>query len=335
MSDKIFLGIETSCDETSAAVVVNGRKVLSNVIASQTDIHQPFGGVVPEIAARKHMESISYIAREALRQAHIPLDEIDGVAVANGPGLAGALLVGLSFAKGLAFARGIDLVGVHHIFGHICALYLESDWKPPFVCLIVSGGHTHLVEVTDYFACRVLGRTRDDAAGEVFDKVGRALGLPYPAGPEIDRMVRLHPSSGDLPRFPRAKFAGSLDFSFSGLKTAVLQYIQKQGLDLSVADCATAFQQAVVEVLVSRTLQACDETGLTDVALAGGVAANVGLRDAMRDACQTRGLCLHMPAMVYCTDNAAMVAAGGYFRGETDPYNLNAYPGMKLDIGAI
>jgi N6-L-threonylcarbamoyladenine synthase len=332
MSDKIFLGIETSCDETSAAVVQNGRKVLSSVIASQVDIHRKFGGVVPEIAARKHMESISYIVKEALRQAGLGLDAIDGVAVANGPGLAGALLVGLSFAKGLALARKIDLVGVHHIFGHICALYLESDWKPPFICLIVSGGHTHLVEVTSYFSCRVLGRTRDDAAGEVFDKVGRALGLPYPGGPEIDRLVQ-HQANETSPRFPRAHFPDSLDFSFSGVKTAVLQYIQKQGAGLSVADCAAAFQQAVVEVLVSRTLQACEETGLREVALAGGVAANGGLRKAMEAACAQHDLRLKMPAFVYCTDNAAMVAAGGYFRyqsGETDGYDLNAHPGMKL-----
>jgi len=343
------LGIETSCDETSAAVVVDGRRVLSNVIASQIEIHQIYGGVVPEIAARKHVDCISYIVKEALDQAGLSLSDIDAVAVANGPGLAGALLVGLSFAKAVAFAQGIPLVGVHHIYAHVCANYLDENskensnedfnrnsnknWEPPFVSLVVSGGHTHLLHVLDYHTCKVLGRTRDDAAGEAFDKVGRALGLPYPGGPQIDKLAGL--SNVDTIRFPRATVGDSLDFSFSGLKSAVLQYIQKNKHDnlFSVGNCATSFQCAVTDILVSRTLQACKETGMSKVALAGGVAANNGLRGSMRQACNEYGLQLHMPSPIYCTDNAAMVASGGYYRrlaGELDGYDLNAHPNMEM-----
>jgi len=336
------LGIETSCDETSAAVVVDGRRVLSNVIASQIEIHQVYGGVVPEIAARKHVDCISYIVGEALSQAGLSLGEIDAVAVANGPGLTGALLTGLSFAKAIAFTRKIPLVGVHHIYAHVCANYLNEDdpvssnecWEPPFVSLVVSGGHTHLLQVMDYQTCKVLGRTRDDAAGEAFDKVGRALGLPYPGGPQIDKLARKSYGE-DTIRFPRAVVGDSLDFSFSGLKSAVLQYIHKNKHDgaFSVDECATSFQCAVIDVLVSRTLRACDETGIKKVALAGGVAANSGLRDSMTQACEQHGLLLKMPSPIFCTDNAAMVASGGYYRrlaGESDGYNLNAHPNMEM-----
>ena len=326
----LILGIETSCDETAAAVVAGGRQVLSNVISSQIDVHREYGGVVPEIAARKHVESISYIVREALKQAGIGLADVEGVSVSNGPGLVGALLVGVSFAKSVAFARGMPLLGVHHIYSHICANYLGSEWEPPFVCLVVSGGHTHLVEVLDYHRVKVLGRTRDDAAGEAFDKVGRSLGLPYPGGPEIDKLAKLGDAYA-IP-FPRTTFEDSMDFSFSGLKSAVLQYLQKN-TDRNAADTAASFQQAVIDVLVSRTIEAAKLTGLDSVALAGGVAANGGLRDAMTEACASHGIKLQLPGAEYCTDNAAMVASGGYYRlniGKTDGFDLNAHPNMNL-----
>jgi len=329
--NKIFiLGIETSCDETAAAVVADGRTLMSNVIASQIDTHRIYGGVVPEIAARKHVENISYIVNEALKQADLNLADIHGIAVSNGPGLVGALLVGLSFAKSLAFARQIPLIGVHHIYSHICANYLDTAWKPPFICLVVSGGHTHLIEVKDYHNCEILGRTRDDAAGEAFDKVGRSLGLPYPGGPEIDRLAAL--GDGTAIPFPRTTFEDSLDFSFSGLKSAVLQYLQKNK-DGKLEDIAASFQQAVIDVLVSRTLEACKQKGLNKIALAGGVAANKGLRVAMTTACAENGIELQLPKAVYCTDNAAMVASGGYYRyiqGIRDSFDLNAYPNMDI-----
>ena len=334
MSEKtVILGLETSCDETAAAVVVNGREVLSNVIASQVAEHRVYGGVVPEIAARKHVECISYIVDEALRQAGLTLDDIHGVAVSNCPGLVGALLVGLSYAKALAFARQVPLIGVHHIYSHICANYLNEGpaWEPPFICLVVAGGHTHLLEVSGYHNCRILGRTRDDAAGEAFDKVGRTLGLPYPGGPEIDRLAKEGDSNAVA--FPRAIFPDSLDFSFSGLKSAVLQYLRKNKCVVS-ADVAASFQQAVVDVLVSNTIEACKRSNLAKVALAGGVAANDSLRTAMVRVSEEYGLALHLPQKVYCTDNAAMVASGGYYRyktGKIDSLDLNAYPNMDIE----
>ena len=359
MNEIIMLGIETSCDETAAAVVVNGRKVLSNVIASQVDIHREHGGVVPEIAARKHMESISYVVKDSLVRANLSLSDIHGIAVSNGPGLVGALLVGLSFAKSLAFARRIPLLGVHHIYSHICANYLDVEvsidlqpsgckqtceplmragdseagktLEPPFICLVVSGGHTHLVEVEDYNNCRVLGRTRDDAVGEAFDKVGRALGMPYPGGPEVDRLAK--EGNPEAIHFPRTNFEGSLDFSFSGLKSAVLRYMQKSSNE-NIADVAASFQQAAIDVLVSHTMKACKQKDLTKVALAGGVAANSALRNAMVAACRKYGLALKMPSAIYCTDNAAMVAGGGYYRymaGIVSGYDLNAHPNMDIE----
>ncbi|MCL2398835.1 MAG: tRNA (adenosine(37)-N6)-threonylcarbamoyltransferase complex transferase subunit TsaD [Defluviitaleaceae bacterium] len=333
-TETVILGIETSCDETAAAVVVNGRKVLSNVIASQVETHRQFGGVVPEIAARKHLENISFIVEEALKQANLTLSDINGIAVSNGPGLVGALLVGLSYAKSLAFARRIPLLGVHHIYSHICANYLneENFWEPPFICLVVSGGHTHLLDVQDYHNCNILGRTRDDAAGEAFDKVGRTLGLPYPGGPEIDKLSKIGDSLAIS--FPKTVFKDSLDFSFSGLKSAVLQYLHKnKGQDIDVSNVAASFQQSVIDVLVSNTLKACEQKGITKVALAGGVAANGGLRESMYLACANKGLSLNLPSIVYCTDNAAMVASGGYYHyigGRVDSYNLNAYPNMDI-----
>lgn len=328
----IILGIETSCDETSAAVVKDGRKVLSNVIASQVDIHAEYGGVVPEIAARHHIESIGFIVQQALNQAGITLEDIDAYAVANGPGLAGALLVGLNYAKGLAFVHERPLVGVHHIEAHVCANYLniaEDVLAPSFLSLVVSGGHTSILSVKDYNTYVVLGATRDDAAGEAFDKTARVLGLPYPGGPQIDKLALVgNPLA--MP-FPRAKMSG-LDFSFSGVKTAVLQYRAKNP-DASVADIAASFQKSVVDVLVERTVSACMQEGYGTVALAGGVACNNGLRIAMQEACDTHGLRLFMPPPIFCTDNAAMIACRGYYSlqsGHVDSLSLNAFPGRMV-----
>ncbi|MCL1998166.1 MAG: tRNA (adenosine(37)-N6)-threonylcarbamoyltransferase complex transferase subunit TsaD [Turicibacter sp.] len=328
----LILGIETSCDETAAAVVEDGKTVISNVISSQIDVHREYGGVVPEIASRKHLESISFIVKEALGE--IDLSKIDGIAVSNGPGLAGALLVGLSFAKSLAFATKKPLYGVHHIYSHICANYLErEDWQPPFVCLVVSGGHTHLIHVKDYSDCEVVGRTRDDAAGEAFDKVGRTLGLPYPGGPEIDKAAKLgDPAS--IP-FPRTSFENSLDFSFSGLKSAVLQYKQKRDIMeySEISNVAASFQEAVIDVLVSRSLSLCDALDLPKLAIAGGVAANLGLRNRIAAECRKKNIDFNLPSMVYCTDNAAMVAGAGFYRhlqNAPDNYDLNAFPTIEI-----
>ena len=330
----IVLGIETSCDETSVAIVKDGRHVLSNIIASQVELHAPFGGVVPEIAARRHIECIDSITDEALRQAGLELAEIDAYAVANGPGLAGALLVGLNYAKALAYVNKKPLVGVHHIEGHVCANYLSEsetacELEPPFLSLVVSGGHTLILAVEDYDTYRVVGSTRDDAAGEAFDKVARVLGLPYPGGPEIDRIARN--GSPDAIAFPRAKVDG-FDFSFSGLKTAVVQHVAK-GLNFPVEDVAASFQQAVVDVLVKRTIAACEKEGFSHIALAGGVACNNGLRAGMEAACHEKGLRLFMPKPIYCTDNAAMIASRGYYRlttGYADGLDLNAFPGRMV-----
>ena len=330
MNDTIILGIETSCDETAAAVVKDGRNTLSNVISSQIDVHRKFGGVVPEIAARKHIEVISYIVNEALVQANVTLPELNGIAVSNGPGLVGALLTGLSYAKGLAFASDIPLLGMHHIYSHICANYLDTDWEPPFVCLVVSGGHTHIIDVADYTTCTVIGRTRDDAAGEAFDKVGRALGLPYPGGPEIDKLAGQ--GNPEAIKFPKTLFEDSLDFSFSGLKSAVLQYLNKHD-NIDINDICASFQACVTDVLVSRTMTACKQRGKKKIALAGGVASNIGLRESMRKACEDNNILLSLPKPVYCTDNAAMVAGGGYYRyinNEADKYDLNAFPSLDL-----
>ena len=326
----IILGIETSCDETSAAVVKDGRQVLSNIIASQVDVHAKFGGVVPEIAARKHIEAIGYIVNQAVEEAGLQMADIDAYAVANGPGLAGALLVGLNYAKGLAYAYKKPLIGVHHIEAHVCANYLdEGDLEPPFLSLVVSGGHTSILAVKDYDTYTVLGSTRDDAAGEAFDKTARVLGLPYPGGPQIDKLAQV--GNPLAVTFPRAKVDG-LDFSFSGLKTAVMQFKAKNE-NVSVEDVAASFQKAVVDVLVERTVTACLQEGYKNIALAGGVACNKGLRKAMEDAAAENGLNLYMPAPIYCTDNAAMIACRGYYRlqsGHSDGWNLNAFPGRMV-----
>jgi len=336
LEDIIILGIETSCDETSAAVVRNGRYVMSNVISSQIDLHKKYGGVVPEIASRKHVELILPVINQALEEAGVKANQIDAIGVTYGPGLVGALLVGLSAAKGLAFALDKPLVGVHHIEGHISANYLENkDLEPPFICLVVSGGHSEIVHVKDYNSFEILGQTRDDAAGEAFDKIARALGLGYPGGPLIDKAAKSGNSSAV--NFPRVHFNdGSLDFSFSGLKTAVLNYLntlEQKNERYSIEDVSASFQQAVVDVLVENTIKAAKSKGIRNIALAGGVAANSTLRTQMKKRAMENGLTMYYPSPVLCTDNAAMIACAAYYefiRGNLSDLTLNAVPGLKL-----
>ena len=337
MSDKVtILAIESSCDETAAAVVVNGREVLSNIISSQIDIHTLYGGVVPEIASRKHTERINQVVKEALSAAGKTLSDMDAIAVTYGPGLVGPLLIGVSAAKGLAFATGIPLIGVHHIEGHISANYIAAkDLEPPFVCLVVSGGHTHLVLVNDYGSYEILGRTHDDAAGEAFDKVAREIGLGDPGGPKIDRVSK--EGNPEAIHFPRGKVDGSrYDFSFSGMKSAVLNYLntaRMKGEEISVPDVAASFQAAVVDVLVSHAMWAIDEYHLDKFALAGGVASNSALRLAMEEACRKQGTRFYCPPPILCTDNAAMIGAAAYYdyvSGVRSGFDLNAVPGLKL-----
>lgn len=335
-SDIYILAIESSCDETAAAVVKNGREVLANVISSQIELHTLYGGVVPEIASRKHIEKINQVIEEALRQAGMTLREMDAVAVTYGPGLVGALLVGVSAAKAICFATGIPLVGVHHISGHISANYIEyKELEPPFACLVASGGHSNLVIVRDYGEYEIVGRTRDDAAGEAFDKVARAIGLGYPGGPKIDKLAK--EGNPDAIAFPRAKVAENVyDFSFSGLKSAVLNYLnscQMKGESLCQADVAASFQKAVVDVLVEHSLHAVREYGLDKFAIAGGVASNSALRTAFESECAKQGVTFYHPSPVLCTDNAAMIGAAGYYeymRGVRHGYDLNAVPNLAL-----
>ena len=308
--DVYILAIESSCDETAASVVKNGRTVLSNIISSQIDLHTLFGGVVPEIASRKHIEKINQVIEEALTEAHMSLEEMTAIAVTYGPGLVGALLVGVAEAKALAYAAKKPLVGVHHIEGHVSANFIENpDLEPPFMCLIVSGGHTHLVIVKDYGEFEILGRTRDDAAGEAFDKVARAVGLGYPGGPKVDKAAK--EGNPHAIEFPRAKVGDNpYDFSFSGLKSAVLNYInhaKMMGEEINVPDLAASFQNAVVEVLVSRTIEAAKQHGYKRVAIAGGVASNSALRAGMEKACKEAGIQFFHPSPIFCTDNAAMI----------------------------
>lgn len=334
--DVLILAIESSCDETAAAVVKNGREVLSNIISSQIDLHTLYGGVVPEIASRKHIEKVNQVIREALKEANVTLQDISAIAVTYGPGLVGALLVGVSVAKAISFATGIDLVGVHHIEGHISANYIENlDLEPPFVCLVVSGGHSHLVVVKDYGEYEIIGRTRDDAAGEAFDKVARAIGLGYPGGPKIDKVSK--EGNPDAIHFPRAKVDESeYDFSFSGLKSAVLNYLngcQMKGEEYNQADVAASFQKAVVDVLVEHSLHAVETYGLKKFAIAGGVASNSSLREAFEKECQNRGIEFYHPSPIYCTDNAAMIGVAGYYeyrKGTRSGLDLNAVPNLKL-----
>ncbi len=331
-----LLAVESSCDETAAAVVINGREVLSNVIASQIDLHKLYGGVVPEIASRKHIENINQVIEQALKEAELTIRDVDGICVTYGPGLVGALLVGVGTAKAISYAAGKPLIGVHHIEGHISANYIcHKELEPPFLCLVVSGGHSHLVIVKDYGTYEIIGRTRDDAAGEAFDKVARSIGLGYPGGPKIDDLsVRGDPKAI---KFPRASVEGApYDFSFSGVKSAVLNYIngcKMKGLEYSQADIAASFQEAVTDVLVAHTMLAAENYGIHKVAMAGGVACNKGLRRKMEEQCAHRKYQLYYPEPVYCTDNAAMIGAAGYYEyinGRRDGWDLNAVPGLKL-----
>ena len=334
--DIYILGIESSCDETAASVVKNGREVLSNVISSQIDLHTLYGGVVPEIASRKHIERINQVIEEALTTANMTLDDLDAIGVTYGPGLVGALLVGVAEAKAISYAKKLPLVGVHHIEGHISANYIENpDLEPPFVCLVVSGGHTHLVVVRDYGKYEILGRTRDDAAGEAFDKVARAIGLGYPGGPKIDKISK--EGNSEAIAFPRPKFEDSpYDFSFSGLKSAVLNYLngcQMKGIEINRADVAASFQKAVCDVLVEHAMIAVKESGLNKFAIAGGVASNSALRAAFEKACAERQIEFYHPSPIFCTDNAAMIGAAAYYEfiaGKRDGLDLNAVPNLKL-----
>lgn len=334
--DIVLLAIESSCDETAAAVVKNGREVLSNVIYSQIALHTQYGGVVPEIASRKHIEKINQVIGQALLDAKMTLRDLDGIAVTYGPGLVGALLVGVSAAKAISFATGLPLIGVHHIEGHISANYIENkELEPPFVCLVASGGHSHLVVVKDYGEYEIIGRTRDDAAGEAFDKVARAIGLGYPGGPKIDKLSK--EGNPDAIAFPRAKVnENEYDFSFSGLKSAVLNYLngcQMKGEAVNRADVAASFQKAVIDVLVEHSIHAVKEFKFDKFAIAGGVASNSSLRKAFEERCKAEGIAFYHPSPIYCTDNAAMIGAAGYYefiRGVRSGYDLNAVPGLKL-----
>lgn len=331
-----ILAIESSCDETAAAVVNNGREVLSNVISSQIELHKLYGGVVPEIASRKHIEKINQVIEQALKDANMTLYDIDAVGVTYGPGLVGALLVGVAEAKAIAYAKKLPLIGVHHIEGHISANYIEHpSLEPPFLCLVVSGGHTHLVCVKEYGKYDILGRTRDDAAGEAYDKVARAIGLGYPGGPKIDRLAK--EGNPDAVKFPRAHIEGApYDFSFSGLKSAVLNYIngcQMKGQTYNPADIAASFQKAVVDVLVENSMNAVEEFSMNKFAIAGGVASNSALREGMKEACEKRGIEFFYPSPIYCTDNAAMIGAAAYYEylaGTRHGWDLNAVPNLKL-----
>ncbi|MGE5702480.1 MAG: tRNA (adenosine(37)-N6)-threonylcarbamoyltransferase complex transferase subunit TsaD [Clostridia bacterium] len=329
-----ILGIETSCDETSAAVVQDGRIVLSNIIASQADIHKRFGGVVPEVASRRHVENITLTIEQALSEAGKTLDDIAAIAVTCGPGLVGALLVGVAAAKAIAFAREIPLIGVHHIAGHIYANRLVTEMQFPLVTLVVSGGHTELVLMKEHNRFEILGETRDDAAGEAYDKVARSLSLPYPGGPEIDRLAAEGTPSIPLPRAWLEP--NSYDFSFSGLKSAVLNTLHnaaQRGETVNPADLAASFQESVVEVLVEKTLRAAKEHRVQQVLLAGGVAANKGLRTALAKRCEEAGIPLVIPPLSLCTDNAAMIAAAGfvsYLEGKFASLDLNGTPNLSL-----
>lgn len=334
--DTLILAIESSCDETAASVVKNGRTILSNVISSQIELHKLYGGVVPEIASRKHIEKTNQVIEQALADAGVTLEDLDAVGVTYGPGLVGALLVGVAEAKAISYAKKLPLVGVHHIEGHVSANYIEHpDLEPPFLCLIVSGGHTHLVIVKDYGEFEILGRTRDDAAGEAFDKVARAIGLGYPGGPKIDKLS--DEGNPEAIEFPKGKIEGApYDFSFSGVKSAVLNYLNQakmRGQEVNATDLAASFQKAVIEVLVEHTMQAAKDYQMEKVAVAGGVASNRHLRQAMKDACERNGCLFYHPSPIFCTDNAAMIGVAAYYeyqKGTRHGWDLNAIPNLKL-----
>lgn len=332
----VTLAIESSCDETAAAVLLEGRQVLSNIISSQIDIHKLYGGVVPEIASRHHLNNINAVVDQAMDEAEISMEDVDMIGVTYGPGLVGALLIGLATAKAYALAAGKPLMGVHHIQGHICANYIEhKELEPPFMALVISGGHTNIVEVTDYNKCSVLGGTRDDAAGEAYDKVARVLGLGYPGGPLIDKIAKEgNPHAVEFKRVFLEK--GSLDFSFSGIKTGVLNYINSEkqaGRQINTADVAASFQAAVLEVIVTKTVKAAVDMGKDKIVMAGGVASNSRLREMLREECDKKKIELYYPSPILCTDNAAMIGCAAYYRymaGERDDLTLDAIPNLEL-----
>lgn len=334
--DNYILGIESSCDETAAAVIKNGRCVLSNVISSQIDIHEKYGGVVPEIASRNHIINISAVIDEALKKAEITYDDLSAVAVTYGPGLIGALLVGVSAAKAIASATEKPLVAVNHIHGHIAANYIaHPDLEPPFVCLVASGGHSHIVLVEDYMKFNILGRTRDDAAGEAFDKIARVIGLGYPGGPKLEKLAK--EGNCNAFSFPRVSFTDNpYDFSFSGVKTAVINHLHKceqRGEEVEKSDIAASFQKAVTDVLTKNTFMAAKDNNIKTVVLAGGVSANTALRDSFTETAQKEGFKLYFPPPILCTDNAAMIGCAGYYKylaGEFSDSTLNAVANLKL-----
>lgn len=335
--DALLLAIESSCDETAASVLRGDREVLSMSVYTQIPLHRKFGGVVPELASRSHVEKIGEVVNYALESANVAIDDISAIAVTCGPGLVGALLVGVSYAKGLAFAKGLPLIGVNHLAGHIAANYLTyPDLKPPFMCLVASGGHSHIIKVEDYHKFTLLGRTRDDAAGEAFDKVARALGLPYPGGPELEKLAR----EGDPNKYP---FHSALnqsmeesDFSFSGIKTAVVNLLhnaEQKGETLNPADIAASFQRAVCDALTMKSVHAAKAHGMDTLALAGGVSANKALRGALEAECQRQGVRFCCPDFRFCTDNAAMIACAGHYglmAGQLSGLELNAVPNLML-----
>ena len=329
MKDTIILGIESSCDETSVAVVKNGREVLSNVINTQISIHELYGGVVPEIASRNHVENISPVMKEAIKQANIKLDEIDGIACTYGPGLVGALLVGVAYAKALSYASGKPLIATNHIEGHIAANYITyKDLKPPFLTLLISGGNTQLVLVKDYTEFEILGKTRDDAVGEAFDKVARVIGLGYPGGPKMDNLAKQGVPNIELPKV----HVDGLDFSFSGLKTAVINLHHKMP-DINKANLAASFEKNIAEILIEHTRKAIKETGITKIALAGGVSANSYIRQEFSKLQNEKNIEIYYPELKLCTDNAAMIASAGYYnfiKGNISDLTLNAVPNLKL-----
>ncbi len=330
MKDVLILGIESSCDETSVAVVKNGREVLSNIISSQIDIHTKFGGVVPEIASRNHVEAISNVTEKALKEANINLQDIDAISCTYGPGLVGALLVGVSYAKALAFAAKKPLIGTNHIEGHIAANYItHKDLKPPFLAFVISGGHTHLVHIKNYKEFEIIGKTRDDAIGEAFDKVARVIGLGYPGGPKIDKLAKEGEANIKLPE----THFDNLDFSFSGIKTAVINLNHKTP-DLNKADLAASFEKAVTDVLIENSVKACEQLNLTTIALAGGVSANSYIRGRFQELEKEKGIKVYYPEPILCTDNAAMIASAGYYNyinGITSDLDLNAVPNLKIN----
>ena len=329
MKDIIILGIESSCDETSVAIVKNGREVLSNVINTQISIHELYGGVVPEIASRNHVENISPVMKEALKEAYIKIDDVDGIACTYGPGLVGALLVGVSYAKALSYAANKPLIGVNHIQGHIAANYITyKDLKPPFLTLLISGGNTQLVLVKDYTEFEILGKTRDDAVGEAFDKIARVIGLGYPGGPKMDKLAQDGTPNIDLPKV----HIEGLDFSFSGLKTAIINLHHKTP-DINKADLAASFEKDVAEILLDNTKKAVKETNINKIALAGGVSANSYIRKAFKELEEKEDIKVYYPELKLCTDNAAMIASAGYYnflKGNFSDLKLNAVPNLKL-----